>query len=430
MKIDFLFYLRVIILIFFISTVYKQFSQNITSGALSPPPQEVIPNFSQFIIDNPNDMYVNPTKYDQSLPLINRSASISEIEWATKFLRLPSWSFGYNKCDSEHTEVSCYELHRSAKIIERWENAVKSKTNIGTIFVNVSSTSITFPDKLSMLYHGLLIAVVTNRDLVTYRTVFEPISLPISIRNPFPYENPGILIETNHLFSCSDLSERNPNIFISGASWPQVLYTHPALAPKIREYFGFHAAHMLGNYLFGQIENPSSECFYGSPQTVIEGWFFAGDKGMLRPHEYYQYLPRCAVDSYSSSMVTNEINGNFDLNQENSTTPLYKNIYKFNDGITKETVCALRKITSAKKIVQTFGSRLGFWATALQGSKASFVNGIDKICTNFTNSQQGSLWHTYCPYQNRNYLYRANNYLFLCGNNIDDVKQFITYLLW
>lgn len=130
MKIDFLFYLRVIILIFFISTVYKQFSQNITSGALSPPPQEVIPNFSQFIIDNPNDMYVNPTKYDQSLPLINRSASISEIEWATKFLRLPSWSFGYNKCDSEHTEVSCYELHRSAKIIERWENAVKSKTKI------------------------------------------------------------------------------------------------------------------------------------------------------------------------------------------------------------------------------------------------------------------------------------------------------------
>lgn len=410
-------YIRVVLLIFFVYTIYRKNSEVLTNESS---PQDIDPNLSNYMMDNPNDKYVNPTKYDQPLPLINRSALSSETKWAMSFLRMPTWSFGYNQCDSESTEVSCYELFRSAKVIKQWENLIRSKKTIGSIYVDVNNQSISFADKLSMLYFGLQIAVVTNRELVTNKKIFIPILLPDSIRDPLPNEKHGKLLVADHSFNCVDVSDRFPNLYFNGPSYPQVLYTHPAIAPKLRENFGFHAAHLMGNYLFGQTEKPESKCTFDSPQTVVEGWVFHEDKQILRPDNYSKYLPRCGVTSQSSSMVTNE-------KEFNSK---YKDVFKFNDKSNEETLCAFRKITSAKKIVQTFGSRFGFWATALQGSKGSFVNGIDNICANLTNSQQGSLWHTYCPFEKRSYLYRSNTHFFLCGNNLEDAKLFIDYLLW
>ena len=148
--VDYLFwYIRIILLMFFIYAFYIHNSQT----PIIENQQQQQQNQFDLFSDNPNDKYVNPTKYDRQLPLINRSALKSEIEWATQFLRIPTWSFGYNKCDSEFTEVSCYELYHAAKVIERWENAVKAKTTVGSIFVDVS-ISISFPDRLSMLYYG------------------------------------------------------------------------------------------------------------------------------------------------------------------------------------------------------------------------------------------------------------------------------------
>ena len=419
--------MRIIILAFFI---YIFYTNNSHTNEINDSLQDEDMNISDLFINNPNDKYVNPTKYDQPLPLINRSATKAEIDWATRYLRMPTWSFGYNKCDSEFSEVSCYELHHAAKTIERWENSVKTKTTVGTVFVDVNNSLISFADKLSMLYHGLQISIVTNRELVTFRESFDPIILPNIIRNPNPGEKQGNLLSTDHSFACSDVSNRFPNIYFKGAAFPQVLYTHPVIAPKLREDFGFHAAHLMGNYLFGQIEKPSSNCAFDSSQTVIEGWAFAEDNEIMRPHDYSKYLSRCGVISNLSSMVTNEIHENLNADQENEFKNKYKSVFKFNQSNIAETTCAFRRIISAKKIVQTFGSRFGFWATVLQGSKGSFVNGIDKICTNLTNSQQGSLWHTYCPFNKRGYLYRSNTHFFLCGNNLNDAKLFIDYLLW
>ena len=96
----------------------------------------------------------------------------------------------------------------------------------------------------------------------------------------------------------------------------------------------------------------------------------------------------------------------------------------------KESVCAIRKVVSGKRIVHTFGSRLGWWANALQGAKGSIINGIDRVCTNLTNSQQGSLWHTYCPNEKSCYIFRTNSRFYVCGPNVNDARLYLDYLLW
>ena len=65
----------------------------------------------------------------------------------------------------------------------------------------------------------------------------------------------------------------------------------------------------------------------------------------------------------------------------------------------------------------------------MQGRKGGFVNTIDKICVNVTNSQCGSLFHTYCP-ETKYEIFRTNNRMFVCGPNVNDVRLYIDYLLW
>ena len=354
------------------------------------------------------------------LPVINRSAPKNDVEWAEKYLRLPTWSTGYHKCDSEDSEVSCYEIVRAAKEVERWSKMVKSQNTIGHVYVQITNEP--FPDRLSMLYHGIQIAISTGRNLITDVSKFTPLSLPETVQNS-DKDVEGNTLPTNYLFGCSDISDRFLNIKFYNASWPQVLYTHSVVAPYMRENFGYHAAYFLGNYLFGQVEKPESKCFIPDGiNDIVEGWRFPGDGDMLQPRFYTTYLPRCGVVPANSEMITNE----FDEEQGKA----YKSAVPINGADSASLVCSLRRMISAKRIIQTFGSRLGFWATALQGSKGGFLNSIDRICVNMSNSQQGSLWHTYCPQEKEGYLYRTNSRFYICGPNAKDARLYIQYLLW
>lgn len=354
------------------------------------------------------------------LPVINRSAPKNDVDWAEKFLRLPTWSSAYHKCDSENSEVSCYEIVRAAREVEKWSKKVKNQNTIGHVYVQITEEP--FPDRLSMLYHGIQIAISTGRNLITDVSKFAPLSLPDTIKDS-KTDKGGNVLPTNYLFGCSDVSDRFLDIKFYNASWPQVLYTHPVVAPYMRNNFGYHAAYFLGNYLYGQTEKPESDCFIPEGiDDIIEGWRFPGDPDMLQPRFYTTFLPRCGIQNMNSEMITNE--------PDEELKKIYKSVAKITTADPSSLVCSLRRMTSAKRIVQTFGSRLGFWATALQGSKGSFMNTIDRICVNMTNSQQGSLWHTYCPQEKEAYLYRTNSRFFICGPNAKDARLYIQYLLW
>jgi hypothetical protein len=197
------------------------------------------------------------------------------------------------------------------------------------------------------------------------------------------------------------------------------MYTSPVVAPWLRENFGFHAAYLMGNFLFGTIK-PDSKCIVKQPITSVEGYIFDKGNDMLKPREYQGYLKRCGIVHSESVMVTNdaeELGG-------------YASVHKVNMDKMEEAVCGLRTLTSSARIIQTFGSRFGFWATALQGSRGGFVNGIDRICVNLTNSQQGSIWHTFCPADKAGYIFRTNSRLYICESYVDDIKLYIDYLLW
>ncbi|KAH0787259.1 hypothetical protein GPJ56_008770 [Histomonas meleagridis] len=329
---------------------------------------------------------------------------------------MPTWSNGYHRCDSKDSEVSCYELSRAARLIEQWENNSIQKRHIGKVIVKV--TKAPFIERLTMLYHGLQIAISTNRDLYTDRNLFLPIELPSVIMQRTGRES-GKGLPSDHYVCCCDVSPRYPNVFINGYSWPQAFYVHHDIAPFLRGNFGYHAAYFLGNYLFGNSTKPPNKCFHDTTSTIIEGYQSQGTDSELKPCNFFYTLPRCGIDPSQASMIANE----------NCSQKHFKETFWYNVDDPNQNVCALRKLTSAKRIVQTFGSRLGFWATALQGSKGSFVNTVDKICVNMTNSQQGSLWHTYCP-NNKKDVFKTNSYFFICGPNAEDGRLYLDYLLW
>jgi hypothetical protein len=197
------------------------------------------------------------------------------------------------------------------------------------------------------------------------------------------------------------------------------MYTHPVIAPWLRENFGYHAAYLMGNYLFGT-SKPETKCVLNDGSTAVEGFIFENDKDMMQPKEFKKLLPRCGLSADKSVLVTNDP----------TSVSGYKAVVKQTEDNAKGQVCAFRKLTSAVRIVHTFGSRFGFWATALQGSPGGFMNGIDRICVNMTNSQQGSLWHTYCPAEKAGYIFRTNSRLYVCASHVNDIKRYIDYLLW
>lgn len=374
---------------------------------------------------HPNQKYL---EWNQQLPLLKGTATDAEIEWATEFLRLPTWSSGFTRCNSEASEISCYELYRAAQYIRNWTENVKNKNTIGNIFVKLNP-KIQFGDKLSMIYHGFQIAVTTNRTFLVNKSEIAPFSLPDSVIHFNDTEFQGELLQSNQFFPCVDVSSNHPNIYFDSPSWPQALYTNPMIAPILREKFGIHSAFYIGNYLFGDKNTPENSCYFSSPTTVVEGFAFKV-KEALGVDRFETKLHRCGITPKSSVLVTNDQDFNLTLFKENEIAQFYTDVQIYDDKNGQEFLCSIRKLTSGKKIVQTFGSRMGFWATALQGSKASFVNVIDQICTNMTNSQQGSIWHTFASESMSSLAYVVNEKFIFCGNNLNDVLLYNQYLLW
>jgi hypothetical protein len=202
---------------------------------------------------------------------------------------------------------------------------------------------------------------------------------------------------------------------LSGASWPHALYIHPEVAPFLRTHFGYHAAFFLGNYLFGQVIESTSHCTLVE-DTAVEGWWFNADQDQLRPANYTPYLTRCGVAAEDAALISNTL--------ISETEQHFATHSVVNGNTPMSVVCALRKLMSARGVVHTFRSQLGFWATAMLGAKGAFVVGIDQICINTSNSQQGSLWHTWLP-KSKPWFDRTNSWFFVCGPNTVDARLYI-----
>jgi hypothetical protein len=351
---------------------------------------------------------------DHPLPILNRTIPTgANVEWAIHYLRLPVWSSSYLDCDAPESEVSCYEIYLSAKIIEHWERSLHENSTTGLVWVNDTGRSV--PEKLSMLYHGFQIAISTNRKLVTCRDHFAVFDIPNSIGDLGVAEN-GTVLPDDYRFACTDISLSSPNLVVSAPIWPQVLYIHPYIGKYLRTNFGYHAAYFMGNFLFGSAEEPSFECF-SNDTLLIDGSRYHSSNDMMSVHEYGHFLVANGINASMHTMITNVEN-----------VDGFHNVH-FLDGSDQSVVCGLRKLMSGRKIVQTLGSGIGFWATAMVGAKGAFINPIDRILVNLTNSQQGSLWHMRSTSQQSG-IYRASDWFYICGENAEDANLYFDYLLW
>jgi hypothetical protein len=336
------------------------------------------------------------------LPFVARPARRSDVKSAVAFLRLPTWSHGYSRCGSDASEVSCFEVVRAADALRAWEAAVGRGATRGHVWVNITDEPL--GDRLSMLYHGLQIAAATNRDLSVDHSRL-PFSLPAAVKDSRGADLGGSVTAADHLFGCIDASPRRPRITFSGATWPQVMYTHPTISEWLRTHFSFHAAYFMGNYLFGTTRKAAKRCMLSQAIDAVEGFEYKA-RDMMKPIDFGPVVGRCGIE------------------------PEPKHVMIITSNLSDSAACVLTRLMSARRIVHTFGSRFGFWATAMQGAAGGFVNSIDRICVNMTNSQQGSLWHTFCPPEKNNYIFRTNSRLYICGGTTDDIQLYIRYLLW
>ena len=355
--------------------------------------------------------------FDLYFPLINKSAPQNEVENAEKHLKLPIWSNGYLNCDSEGTEVSCYEIVRASKSIKKYEKIIAQGNTKGQVYVDAKPYPL--EDRMVMLFHAFEIGITTNREVYVDKSLF-PFQLPDIIKDS-KGKVKGIELPSDYQFGCADISAAFPNVLIANVSWPLSLYTHHIVAPFLRNNFGFHAAYFIGSYLYGTNTKPD-DCVIEETDDVIEAHIFPLDREMMRLFEYPGVLSRCGIQSsHQAVAITNSQDESMHNNQ-------FQRVELVDDE-DQNFVCNLRRMVSAGHLTFTFGSRYGFWGAAMNGKKGGYVNGIDKICVNVSNSQCGSLWHTFCP-EDKHWIFRTNNQLFNCGPNANDVRLYLEYLLW
>jgi hypothetical protein len=106
----------------------------------------------------------------------------------------------------------------------------------------------------------------------------------------------------------------------------------------------------------------------------------------------------------------------------------FQDVYVMDNSV-ESLKCALTQLISASWIVFPLGSPLGFWGTAMRGTKRASVIGTDQIFANLTNSQQGSLWHLRSSFDLRA-VFRAVDWLYVCPSNSVDINLFFDILLW
>ena len=363
------------------------------------------------------DAEIDSMPFDLPFPIINKTASEKEVQEAEKLMKLPVWSKGYLNCNDSKSEVSCFEVVRAAKAIHEYEKTVNQGFTKGQIYVDAKPYKL--EDRMTMLYHAFQIGIATSREVYIDKSLF-PFNLSNIIKDS-KGKIAGIELPTDYQFGCANVGQRFQKLLIANVTWPQALYTHHIIAPYLRENFGFHAAYFIGNYLFGTSETPEEDCLVGDIKFAVEAYKYHDNSYMMSLWEFTRYTERCGVIG-DAAVITNDKGSGF----ENTN---YKNVNYVEPDEGESFVCNFRKIMSAEYIVHTFGSRYGFWAAAMQGRKGGFVNTIDRICVNVTNSQCGSLFHTYCPEQ-LSEIFRTNNRMFVCGPNVNDVRLYIDYLLW
>lgn len=324
----------------------------------------------------------------QPLPFVNGTVDREELEESIKFLKLPTWSKSYQHCDSASSEVSCLEIVKAARAIKLWQDSAEQNSFDSSFIADVSN-GLTWADKLSMLYQGLLIAITTNRMLITNRDAFFGIHLPSCITQIDRSQRRKHL-QIDHLFACQKFFSDRKDFIIAEPMWPQGLYVSPEVGHRIRSLFSFHAAYFLGNWLFG-VSKPSVEC------TLSKG---VALEDVFTDTSASDAYARCGVDVRDADVVTAE-----------------------------DSMCGIYKMMSSERIIQRYGSGYGWWATAMQGRAGGFMNFRSPICVNTSNSQQASLWQVFLEPDVTN-IRNTNAAMSICGTSVTDIQLYIQYLSW
>lgn len=345
----------------------------------------------------------SPNDFNKTLPFETEEYNEEEAKQAETFLHLPKWSKQYRSC-KEHPEISCFELIRAKNVIKGYLETVKQEQTTGFVKVNLI-TSPLFHCRISSIYAGFIVSMVTKRRLViitddnlpylheSLRKVFSP---PSYFPNQITFELPN-----NFSFSCFDLNTTEPVLELNACTWPQMSYIHPVMGPWLRESFGIHGAYYIGNFLFG-VFNGINGC------AETQGQFMAvkykGLNWSIKEKKLLERGQKCF----------------------NSLTPT---VYEEKEiESSDKQLCLMKQIIVADNVVFPFGSTTSWFAMAMKGKAESVVELDGKSCFKLRNSQSGSVYHIYNP--RKKYHYSINNDFYVCGENLNDARMYERYLMW
>jgi len=212
-------------------------------------------------------------------PIIHEPYSDSDLEWATNYLRLPTWSRGYVRCNSKETEISCAQIITAAKRIKEWDDRVMHSTSDSIKFIFRFSPGYGQANVMYIDIFCLALAMYADR---CYAPALDPYKLSVVMNTPddklhtlrlsergFYYpptvykciklyqavkDNPKVYFGEEFDWRSDNISyikdPKNPEILnISQLHYPVFLYSRPGVSEFLRQYFGYHFTYIVGSYV-------------------------------------------------------------------------------------------------------------------------------------------------------------------------------------
>ncbi|KAK8881499.1 hypothetical protein M9Y10_004235 [Tritrichomonas musculus] len=216
---------------------------------------------------------------DRSMSAFNYSQT--ELNEAISELNIPTWSRSYRHCSSSESEVSCYEIIKSWRLIKSWIYSMKTTPLKNRRFILIQHYFDGVGNRISIDAAGFLLALMSNRSLVfrgfylkegkaNYKRsnayILHPLILShnstieeLFLKNSMPKygktdENNLTLydIQVYKLFWSEDfdtLFNSDLTLNLDHLIYTTVLYAHYITSEFCIEHFGMHAVYFLSNFL-------------------------------------------------------------------------------------------------------------------------------------------------------------------------------------
>lgn len=191
-----------------------------------------------------------------------------ELETATKFLNLPTWSRSYVHCSKPESEVTCSQIVRAYRVIKGWEDHIAKIPLEKRKYFILQHPVKGMGNKMTTDINGFTMALMSNRSVLV--TSNYPVKSGVVFEHAYTFP-PSVLVNRSQLpkelqkpsrhfkaipcnfrWTCYPVNDvilsDEQFVGMDDLLYGPMIYTNKDTAKFARENFGLHCAYFVGNY--------------------------------------------------------------------------------------------------------------------------------------------------------------------------------------